>query len=283
VDLLVLSPHLDDAVFACGGMLARAAAEGKRAAVVTFYTGEPTLARVPARLRPFCRYEVRKAEDARAAAALGVECAWVDLVERAFRPPAVGGMRALFTTPTSTAELTSLRDAEGAIESRLDRHPQAQLLAPLGVGNHVDHVELALAALNVMLRRRAFDRFAFYEDSYALGLVARRRHPVTRNRLWSARGAPERSGLRAWLMFGLLALAMRGPSPFDYAPEAHALRWRCEPVALRDEHEAQKLAAVAMYTSQVAPLGGAAGWGAVLRRYHRVFGGAEPRWHATPT
>lgn len=282
MDSIILSPHLDDAVFACGGMIAGAAAAGQQVRVLTFYTGQPEPSQVKRRLAKFCRYDERKAEDERATAALGARCEWRDLVERAFRPPAVSGLAAVFHTPATTAGFVNLESLTAEIDGLLRAQPGARLLAPLGVGNHFDHVEVSLAAMRVLLQRDAADRFAFYEDSYALGTRARRLHPVTRQRPWKSDQAPERASLRARLMFALLGRAIAGPSTLDYlGARAEALVWRCEPQPLADED--LKLAAVNMYASQVEMLGGPNRWGAVLRRYHRFWGGAEPLWYATQT
>jgi hypothetical protein len=59
MDLIVLSPHLDDAVFSVGGRMSRLAAQGKSVLVVTFFTSGPDAALLLRRLRPFVDYAGR--------------------------------------------------------------------------------------------------------------------------------------------------------------------------------------------------------------------------------
>jgi LmbE family N-acetylglucosaminyl deacetylase len=282
-DLIVLSPHLDDGILSCGGRIAKITAGGGRALIVTFFTGEPTLAEIPASLRRFCDYRERKAEDSRAAAVLGADVRWLDFVERAFRPPSLPGFQAVFRTPPLDQQaLAELEQVEAAIAELLAEHPSAEVLAPLAVGHHIDHVVLFLAAVRQLLAQQAFDRLRFYEDAYALGALARRQHFVTRRRRWSWRQAPERQSLRARAMFAALALARRGrPVERLLPPAARSWSWRCAADTIAG-FEAQKLAAVLEYRSQIAIFGGDRAWCELLKRYHRCWGGGEPVWWAIP-
>lgn len=285
MNLIVLSPHLDDGIFSCGGRIAEVIDAGGQALVVTFLTGEPDLSEVPPSLQRFCDYSTRKEEDSRAAAVLGAQVQWLDFVEQAFRPPPLSGLSSVFRTfrtPEHEA-LDHLEAMQRVIVDLLASYPAAELLAPLAVGNHIDHVELFLAAVNALLSQQAFDRLHFYEDAYALGTRTRRQHFVTRRRGWSWREAPERQSLRASATFTALALARRGP-PLErlLPPGAQALHWRYEVHPLAAV-EARKLAAVSAYDSQVAMFGGADAWCDMLRRYHHCWGGGEPTWRAAPT
>lgn len=284
MNLIVLSPHLDDGIFSCAGRIAETVDAGGRAVVVTFLTGEPDRSEVPPALHRFCDYGARKEEDRRAAAVLGAEVRWLQFIERAFRPPYRSGLRALLRTfRTPEPEALDQRGAmQEVIVDLLATYPAAQVLAPLAVGNHVDHTELFVAAVDVLLSQRAFDRLRFYEDAYALGRRMRRQHFVTRRRGWARNEAPERQSLRARAMFGTLALARRGPPVERLLPrDARALRWDYDvhPIA---PFEARKREAVSAYESQVATLGGAEAWSDMLTRYHRCWRGGEPTWRATP-
>src|SRR5262245_21323676 len=118
--LLVLSPHFDDAVLSCGGLIAAACAVGRLVLVVTVFTGQPTPETVPARLQGFSRYDVRRGEDDQALAILGAAAERLDFVERAFRPPPLRGLGVLFRAPpVDYAPLTA------AVRDLLDRHPGA--------------------------------------------------------------------------------------------------------------------------------------------------------------
>jgi LmbE family N-acetylglucosaminyl deacetylase len=150
-------------------------------------------------------------------------------------------------------ELDALSDE---IRALLEAFPAAQLLAPLAVGNHVDHVALFAASVRALLGKGAADRFRFYEDVYAMGTLARRRHFVTRTRSWHYRDAPELTSLAAAVTLSTIALVNRGAGLEScLPPAARRLSWRCETIPL-GEHEGRKMEAVLDYRSQIKAMGG---------------------------
>jgi LmbE family N-acetylglucosaminyl deacetylase len=298
-DVVVLSPHLDDAVLSLGATIGRMAAAGCRVEVWTAFTAGPDPAGLPRRLRPFGDYPVRIAEDDRALDRLGgvgaatpvgrrrlglPERLWRDLADGARSP---GGLASAFRTPHDLAGFSQLAALEAAVREAL-ANPGTRLYAPLGIGRHTDHVEVAVAALRVALAGLpatpgpAFDpldRVLFYEDFYAAGEAQRRRHPVSARLPRPWRESPGwaapllGAGLRA------LALAERGPGVDRFEPAIRDADWRCEPQPV-DGFERAKLEAVAEYRSQLARMGGGRRVAAVLRRAHRVRGG-ELVWRAS--
>lgn len=275
--LVVLSPHLDDAVLSVGALIAGAARSGP-VTVCTAYTRPPDLAAVPVRWHRFADYRTRLAEDDRALALLGAGAERWDLSERIWRTPPVRTLAGLFRTPPELASFAQVPELVARVGRLLER-PEVHLLAPLGIGNHVDHVELAVAALIAATERDALDRVQFYEDFYALGEAARRRHPVGRGSAVSIRRSPGWAAPREGAVLRATALLARGPAAPDYLPELSepfARRWRCSPQPVGGWEEL-KLAAVAAYRSQTAALGGMPGLARMLRRAHRLRGG-EPLW-----
>lgn len=281
MDLIVLSPHLDDAVFSVGGLISRTTSEGGDVQVVTFFTGAPDPG-TAGRLRAFSDYGVRLQEDSEALAALRASPHWLDYQERIFREPRLRGFLSVFTTPESVDGFLDLDTMRPTIAGLLETYPRATILAPLGAGNHIDHAEVFVAAMLAMLDGEAFDRFRFYEDAYALGTKVRMAHYVTRQTMWGRRGAPDHASLRIFLMLRVVALARRGPPIWSFLPEeGRLLGWTCEPLPLGG-HERAKAEAVAAYASQVKVMGGARAVEKVMRRGHRFWGGAEPLWRASP-
>jgi LmbE family N-acetylglucosaminyl deacetylase len=277
-DVLVLSPHLDDAVFSLGALIARRAAEGARVLVVTLYTDGPPPAAVPAALRAFADFPRRRAEDAAAHALLGSTYEHLGLVERAFRSPALPGPAHVFRTPRPPAPLSGLTDAEEAVGRALEAYPRAAVYAPLGVGNHHDHVVLFAAAARAALARDALDRVGFYEDAYAFSRLARAAHFVTRARPSPLRPTATLASLRALTMSLALWGVRRGPAPEAFLPPLLArAHWRFAPEP-RAGFGGAKAGAVASYASQLAVLGGAAFWARVLERQARAAGDAEAVW-----
>jgi LmbE family N-acetylglucosaminyl deacetylase len=279
-DVVVLSPHLDDAALAIGALLARLAAAGRRVAVWSAFTRGPPLAEVAPERRIFGDYATRRAEDERAMRILGAEPRWLELVERIWRAPALPRVRDVFRTPPTLEGFAALPELRAHVGALLD-DPAVHLYAPLGVGHHHDHVEVALAALAECAARGAWDRVRFYEDVYALGAGCRRRHPVTARRPWRPLGAPAWASPRIGAILRLVASSEAGPGIDVYLPEAATLRWISVPEPCGD-FERIKLLAVAEYRSQVTAFGGLHQVSPFLHRGHEVLGG-EPIWFARPS
>lgn len=145
--MLALSPHLDDAVFSCGATLARLADRGARIALVTAFTrsvadprGFALTCQTDKGLQPGIDYmALRRAEDHTAANVLGIaEVMHLNLPEAPHRGY------------NSAAELFGKAREDDtidrAIRARLSGLGQPELvLAPRGLGGHVDHRRLIAA------------------------------------------------------------------------------------------------------------------------------------------
>lgn len=273
---IFLSPHLDDAVLSAGALIARRVAGGDRVEVWTFFTQGPPLDTLPPERRVFGDYTTRLEEDARALARLGATRRLLGYVERIWREPRLARTLDVFTTPPGP-DFPNLPGMRAAVREALATG--ADVYAPLGIGNHIDHMEVALACGEVRLADDgAAARMRFYEDPYALGAACRRRHFVARRRRWSPLRGPSWASPRVGGLLRVVAHAARGPGLDAYAPALRELDWRCEPAAV-DGFEDAKLAAIADYRSQVAAFGGLARLSAFVRRGHAATGG-EPIWRA---
>ncbi|WP_051844728.1 PIG-L deacetylase family protein [Streptomyces globisporus] len=186
VPMVVLSPHLDDAVLSCGALLGWA---GRRApvTVATLFTEAApppyTLSarRYLRRTRAGDAEELfadRREEDRRVLELLGVGRHHVGLVDGLFRRlprarPGVGRLAPLLPElahvyPTYRLHLSrgrisehdaeALRVAGETIESLLPARSGGLVLAPLGVGGHADHVLARTAA------ERSGRRVVYYSD-----------------------------------------------------------------------------------------------------------------------
>lgn len=278
-EIAIVSPHLDDAVLSVGGLIAREVAAGNRVTVVSCFTAGPPLDQIPPAQRVFGDYSIRRAEDERALAVLGAAHRWLDRPERIWRQPPLAKTLHVFHTPPKITDFSELATIRGAIGEWLDRG--ARVYAPLAIGHHVDHTEVALAALRELLARGAYDRLRFYEDPYALGGGCRRQHWLARTRTWRVFGAPAWASPRVAALLRVVAASARGPVIDEYLPEVTRLNWRCTPQALAPSEEAKKLAAVSEYTSQVRAFGGEARVRAFMSRGHAMLGG-ELIWTARP-
>lgn len=175
--MLVVSPHLDDGVLSVGGTIARLSAAGSAVVVATLFTGSP-----PAPLSVGARafheqcglgddaMRHRAEEDEAACDAVGAEHRHLDLPEALYRIDADG--RHLYRDgrdifgPDPLAEPGVISAVEKELRRLLDWLRPDAVVAPLGVGDHVDH-----AITKVAVRRCNIDpaRLRWSEDvPYAL-------------------------------------------------------------------------------------------------------------------
>ncbi|OXI92352.1 MULTISPECIES: PIG-L family deacetylase [Burkholderia] len=183
---LVVSPHLDDAVFSCGRLLA--AAPGS--IVVTVFAGIPPRdAPAPPwdRRAGFQRADeavrARRDEDRRALARLDARPVWLDFLDDQYG------------TPAASAAIAA------RVAREIDAHAGFGVLAPAGLF-HRDHLQVQQAALSLLDRARASHDAArvwrFYEDvpyRRIAGLMARR-VSGWRERGWIAHPASAPAGDR---------------------------------------------------------------------------------------
>lgn len=150
-----ISPHLDDAVFSCGGLIAHLVEEGPVLVINIFtrYLSE-------VKLRGVVLSNKRYQEEAAASSFLGFESRNLDELDVSFRRNAYRKLGNIFRPPVieDIDWLPTLREKVLATLTELDYQ---QLYVPLGVGWHVDHV----------LAHRLFDawegsaQLLYYEDA----------------------------------------------------------------------------------------------------------------------
>ena len=141
---LALSPHLDDAVFSCGGLIGRLADAGWHVVVATMFTRSMPN---PQGFALACQLDkgigretdymaLRRNEDRVACAMLGAMQHWLDFAEAPHR--GYGSAAALFDAPLADDDADRLLAPE---IRRLAAELRPDLwLAPQCVGGHVDHL-----------------------------------------------------------------------------------------------------------------------------------------------
>ncbi len=167
---LFISPHLDDVAFSCGGLAALLSDAGWHTILATVFTrsivpaqGFALACQLDKGLPADADYmALRRQEDLRAAALLGFTAVnWLDFPEAPHR--GYTSAPALFNAILATDNIAP--DIADAL-SVIDGAGQPELvLAPQGLGAHVDHQIIVQAAT------RAFpaSRLAFYRDTpYAI-------------------------------------------------------------------------------------------------------------------
>jgi LmbE family N-acetylglucosaminyl deacetylase len=145
VRVLAVSPHLDDAAFSAGGELAVLAGAGHDVTVVTCFTatvpapqGFALACQTDKGYAPEVDYmALRRAEDVAAMRALGVGLRHLDLPEAPHR--GYGSPAALF------AGALAGDDVHARVAALLAPLDADVLLAPQGLGGHVDHLQVVRA------------------------------------------------------------------------------------------------------------------------------------------
>jgi LmbE family N-acetylglucosaminyl deacetylase len=279
---IFLSAHLDDAVFACGGLIAKAVSVGCPVEVITFYTRQVDPETLPAQQAKTAKYDQRKEEDRAALEVLGATSIWADFTERFIRPPWLPNALHVFRTPLtgSLYDFDNAAAIEQYIAELILENPEARFFVSLSVGNHYDHVELFLFSVKTAIDLGQLHRFAFYEEGYAIGTRMRKRHFVTRKRCWRWWEAPASRSLRWLIMSNIMASQARGKPVYEYLPEEYRnVKWTVKPESIQG-YEGIKLKSMSKYKSQYEMLGGDRMFGRILAQYHKFWGGAEPYWYA---
>ena len=162
---LLLSPHLDDVAFSCGGLAARLSDDGWRVVMATVFTasvlpstGFALACQLDKGLAPEVDYmALRRAEDLAAAALLGVEARWLDLPEAPHR--GYGSAAALFGELRADDRVGD--EVAAGIAALIAELSPTLVAAPQGIGGHVDHRQTIDAALSV----RPAAELLFYRDT----------------------------------------------------------------------------------------------------------------------
>ncbi len=149
---LFLSPHLDDAVLSCGGIIHRLVQRGERVIIVTAMAGEPSddlpdspvIDAVKARwISGMSPFNIRRREDAQAAQSLGAQVYDLALLECSFRTTVCGAGDIIALYPDHDSPFAGVRMGDDAPLTLFETHPPFKnvtaIYAPLCVDNHIDH------------------------------------------------------------------------------------------------------------------------------------------------
>jgi LmbE family N-acetylglucosaminyl deacetylase len=172
-----LSPHLDDAVLSCGGLIHQQKQQGFQPLVITCFAGVPDYqALSPFAIMQHQRWgetahpiEHRRQEDVLAMACLGAAYEHWDYLDCIYRRHPESGE---FLYTTEEALFSAVASVEhylvDELAARLKRAFLAQnvlIYAPLAVGQHVDHQLVSQAALR--LRDDGFLVWLYEDYPYA--------------------------------------------------------------------------------------------------------------------
>lgn len=153
---LLLSPHLDDAILSCPGYIQRLRRQGVRVVIATIFSASDD--------SQAAHYRARRSEDRHAAHLLDASIVHMGFRDAPFRSPRYRSFCGIVFGQAREYPATVKAVSTGIAGLIRKLHPE-QILAPLAVGNHVDHRAVRDAALLAV----DHSRLLFYEDRpYAL-------------------------------------------------------------------------------------------------------------------
>jgi LmbE family N-acetylglucosaminyl deacetylase len=170
---LYLSPHFDDAIFSCGGLIHAQRSAAERVGVLTLCAGLPEPGTESTLAKQYLAdwsksgdgMMERRAENANALSSWDVrnlECSTPDAIFRTGRGASYYQERAdLFCEPCSEDAKSVLPLWQEYLRQSVEGEKQIHLYAPLGIGGHVDH-ELTRRLGQRMLQSGW--NVSFYED-----------------------------------------------------------------------------------------------------------------------
>lgn len=222
---IYLSPHFDDAILSCGGLIWEQSAAGMPVEIWTLCAGDPpaaSLSRFATRTHADWNtgnaaetVALRRVEDRNAARQVGAVAHHFPIPDCLYRRHPVSG-RALYTRTVfrspARAEAPIADQMAGLIRARLTE--EDTLVSPLGLGRHIDHTLTRRAA--EMLERPLL----YYADVPYL-FRQPDQLPVFSRGLTSLDYSISREGLRAWQK-GIAAYVSQISGLFPDADAMHA-------------------------------------------------------------
>lgn len=164
---IYLSPHLDDVALSCGGQIYMATQRKERVLIVTITAGDPVAPPSSYAESLHTRWDVvnataaRRQEDLAACAILGAEALHWDVPDCIYRVDATGNSLYLSDDDIFGPVAQVEKPLVGELAAKMRTLPKSRrVVAPLTVGNHVDHVLTRLAAESAYAQQPLL----YYED-----------------------------------------------------------------------------------------------------------------------
>ncbi len=255
---IFLSPHLDDAVVSCGGTIAKFVYQREDVLVVTIFTKNPDIKKIPKKFHKFAIYDQRKKEDQKALNRLSVDYKWLDIEERAYRVPLLKKPTDIFKINLSGGleQFSNITEIQAEIDKLIEKYPKAKFYSPLSIGNHYDHVEVFLASLKYMVDYAIFEKFQFYVDFY--GIISTRiknKHYLGKKLITLGTKKPQTSSFKLFLITTVMNSMISGQSIESLLPSKYLdIEWVLKTNSIKG-YEKLKLSALECYESQIKLFG----------------------------
>ncbi len=175
---IFFSPHFDDAVLSCGGLIARL--KKRKVLVVTIFSDwqKGRLSFYASQYLGFCNFKTpedyfffRRKEEARASKILGYDCLSLDFSEAIFRFKKRFFLNSFFYNNTrqllgkiNKEDQKIADEIEGRIKRTISKYADSggKFYFPLGIGNHIDHQLISQIGRN--LTDAYQNEIYFFED-----------------------------------------------------------------------------------------------------------------------
>ena len=274
---IFLSPHLDDAVVSCGGTIAKLVYQREDVLVVSVFTKNPDIKKIPKKFHKFAIYDQRKKEDQKALNRLSVDYKWLDVEERAYRVPLLKKPTDIFKINLSGGleQFSNINKIQAEIDKLIEKYPKAKFYAPLAIGNHYDHVEVFLASLMYMVDYAIFEKFQYYIDFY--GMIStriRNKHYLGKKLITLGTKKPETSSFKLFMISTIMNSMISGHTIESLLPSKYLdIEWMLKTNSIRG-YEKLKLSALESYESQLK-LFGQRTIRKFFKRYHNNWDNSE--------
>jgi LmbE family N-acetylglucosaminyl deacetylase len=169
-DYIYLSPHLDDVVFSCGVQIFQHTSQGKSVMIITLMAGDPDPNKLGSHAQILHKrwrlgsnaVAIRRREDLLACAYIGADTLHWPYLDCIYRRNPQTGEHVYQTDPSLFGPIDpSESDLVSNLSARMmDLPSHGEVLAPLGLGNHVDHKITRQAATLTMDEAK----LSFYEE-----------------------------------------------------------------------------------------------------------------------
>ncbi len=274
---IFLSPHLDDAVASCGGTIAKLVYQREDVLVLTVFTKNPDIKKIPKKFHKFAIYVQRKKEDQKALDRLSVDYKWLDIEERAYRPPLLKKPTDIFKFNHSDGleQFSNITKIQAELDKLIEKYPKAKFYTPLAIGNHFDHVEVFLASLMYMVDYAIFEKFQFYIDFYGMiSTKIRNKHYLGKKLITLGTKKPETSSFKLFMISTIMNSMISGHSIESLLPSKYLdIEWVLKTNSIKG-YEKLKLSALECYESQIK-LFGQRTLRKFFERYHNNWDNSE--------
>jgi len=178
---IFLSPHLDDTILSCSGLILQLIKANLEVRIVTVFSGIPDLIGEPSSLVSHIHslygnlndiVRVRRREDESAVKLLGADFLHLDFLDCIYRKDEAGDYYIL----TAADIFGGLGPQDQHLPEKIATQvadlyspSNVQIYAPLGIGNHIDHTITRLAAL--LLHKMGYSLISYEDYPYCENIM----------------------------------------------------------------------------------------------------------------